>query len=120
MTVLDRSMRHESEALTPLASLCVLSTAHRFLNSFLLFFRARARGTALKPNVDAGLRGSYLRFNCAFFRVNCAFFRDYVPFSECYPQIFRSKKLTSFIKCAVNLSRHKCSEDGTIDKKNRF
>jgi hypothetical protein len=47
-------MGHESEALKPLAVVYVLSTADRFLNSFLLFFRARARGTPKKPNAGAG------------------------------------------------------------------
>jgi hypothetical protein len=65
-------MGHESDTLKPLAVLCVSCVflvcflcvscvfyplAHKFLNSFLLFFRARARGTPLKPNADAGFRG---------------------------------------------------------------
>jgi hypothetical protein len=51
-------MVHESDTLKPLAVLCVLSTSyHKFLNSFLLFFRARARGTPLKPAPALGFRG---------------------------------------------------------------
>jgi hypothetical protein len=84
-----------------LTLLYVLSTGHRFLNSFLLFFRARARGIAVKPNDDEGLLGLCLMFNYAFFRVSCAFFRVYVPFSERYPQVWRFKKLAHSMKCAV-------------------